>query len=273
MEGEEGYTALQFDGSTKPENEEGYTALQFDGSTKPENEEGYTALQCKGRTKPEDEEGFTALQLKGKREPENRCEDVLRADQQSPRVQTPALWIIVFLTVLLIQTVVGSSVWIFRLHRENRNLKMNLNQREECDSTNRSEGAYPTPSCPLEWQQHGGKCYYFPQKTDEKNWSASHEDCSSRGSCLAVIEDKAELHYLTSVLTNQVWLGLFITPVGRHWTWVNGSMLNENVFHVTGPADEDQCGAVHRGFLESSRCVNSLYWICQKEAEISRSRV
>ncbi|KAJ1122170.1 hypothetical protein NDU88_000674 [Pleurodeles waltl] len=58
---------------------------------------------------------------------------------------------------------------------------------------NKITAVHPTPSCPLHWEQHGRKCYYFPGKKDEKSWSASHEDCSSRSSRLVVIEDKAEL--------------------------------------------------------------------------------
>ncbi|XP_078510044.1 killer cell lectin-like receptor subfamily B member 1A [Lissotriton helveticus] len=137
-----------------------------------------------------------------------------------------------------------------------------------------SAGAHPMPSLPLNWQQHAGKCYYFPEKTDEKNWSLSHEDCSSRGSRLAVIEDKAELDYLTARLLNQAWIGLFNTPVGRRWTWVNGSTMNEHVFSVTGSADdEDRCGMVNSGSIVSSRCSNSFYWICQKEAESCSCKV
>ncbi|XP_078510054.1 uncharacterized protein LOC144769745 [Lissotriton helveticus] len=241
---EEGYSALQLKGRRKPEDEEGYTALQFQGRRKPEDEEGYTALQLKGRKttedeagytdlnfqgrrKPEEEEGYTAGQFKGKRKPEDRCEDVLRADAQDPRFQRPALWIIVSLSVLLVLAVTGSGIWIFNLHQEIGVLKMNQKQRDDCNCTNTSAGAHPTPCCPLYWEQRGRKCYYFPEKTAVKNWRESHEDCSSRGSRLVVIEDKDELVYLTSKLSNYVWIGLFKTPAGRHWTWVNGSALNE----------------------------------------------
>ncbi|KAJ1122077.1 hypothetical protein NDU88_000581 [Pleurodeles waltl] len=85
--------------------------------------------------------------------------------------------------------------------------------------------------------------------------------------CVHCVQD-----YIVSELNNQVWIGLFITPAGRPWTWVNGSSLNEHVFNITGPADEDLCGAVNRGSVTSSRCINSFYWICQKEVERCSSR-
>ncbi|XP_078507275.1 killer cell lectin-like receptor subfamily B member 1B allele A [Lissotriton helveticus] len=273
MEKEDGYTALQFKWRRNPEVEEGYTALQLKGRRTPEDEEGYTALQCYGRLKPEEEDGYTALQLKGRRKAEDRCEDVQRADAQSARFQRPALWIIVSLSVLLVLAVVGSGIWIFKLHKEIGVLTMNLKQRNDCDGTNKSALAHPTSSCPLHWHQRGRMCYYFPEITDEKDWSKSHEDCSSRGSRLVVIENKDELDYLVSKLTYTAWIGLFITPASRGWTWVNGSSLNDSVFGVRGPDDEDWCGVVVFGSIVSSRCINSLYWICQKEVETSCSRL
>ncbi|XP_078510040.1 killer cell lectin-like receptor subfamily B member 1A [Lissotriton helveticus] len=238
-----------------------------------EDQEGYTALQLKGR-KPEDEEGYTALQFIGRRKPEDRREDVLRADSQVPRFQRSALWIFVALALLLVLALVGCGVWVFRLHQKNGVLMATLKQRGEWNASVSCAGAHPAPSCPLHWQQHGRKCYYFPEIRDEKNWSASHEDCSSRGSRLVVIEDKAELDYLTSKLTNYVWIGLFCTPAGRRWTWVNGSTLNENVLPVTtvtGYAGADWRGSFRRGSIESNPCANGLHWICQKEARVSCS--
>ncbi|XP_078507270.1 killer cell lectin-like receptor subfamily B member 1A isoform X2 [Lissotriton helveticus] len=223
----------------------------------------------------EDEEGYTALQFQRRRNPEDRCEDVPRADPQAPHSQIPARWIIVLLmvlVVLLVLAVIGSGFWNFKLQQENRDLRMSLKQRDTCDDTNKS-GADPMPSLPLKWQQRGRKCYYFPVRTDVKNWNASQKDCSSRGSHLVVIEDKAELDYLTSELTNQAWIGLFITPARRGWTWVNGSTLNEHVFNVTGSADVDWCGVVNSGSILSTRCINSFYWICQKEVENCNSGV
>ncbi|XP_078510043.1 killer cell lectin-like receptor subfamily B member 1 [Lissotriton helveticus] len=272
-EDEEGYTALQLKGRRKPEDEEGYTALQLKGQRKPEDEEGYTALQVKGQWKPEDEEGYTALQFKGRRKTKDGCEDVQRADPQAPLFQRPALWIIVLLTVLLVLAVVGSGVWIFKLHQEIGDLKMLLKQRDKCKYPNKHAGTHPTPSCPLKWHQHGEKCYYFSEKTYKKSWNESHEDCSSRSSHLVVIEEKAELDYLSAKQTNQAWIGLLSVPVGGHWTWIGGPTLNETVFPVTGPADGGRCGAMNSGSIESSRCITSLSWICQKEPVSCSSRV
>ncbi|XP_078511728.1 killer cell lectin-like receptor subfamily B member 1A [Lissotriton helveticus] len=79
--------------------------------------------------------------------------------------------------------------------------------------------------------------------------------------------------YLESKLTYTAWIGLFITTASRGWTWVNGSSLNDNVFRVFGPAYGYRCGRVISGSIESSLCFHSFYWICQKDAETSCSRV
>ncbi|XP_069058024.1 killer cell lectin-like receptor subfamily B member 1B allele A [Pleurodeles waltl] len=187
-----------------------------------------------------------------------------RSDSQCPHWHRRTLWISGTLNIIAVLAFVGCGVWVFRSHQKSSAV--------ECKWNNSSAGAQPAPSCPLDWQLHGRKCYYFSAKTDRKNWSTSHEDCSSRSSHLVVIEDKAELDYFTRKRVNQAWIGVFITPAGKRWTWVNGSTLNENVFRVTGAADGDWCGTAQRGSVVSSRCVNALNWICQKQAEVSSSR-
>ncbi|XP_069099028.1 killer cell lectin-like receptor subfamily B member 1B allele A isoform X2 [Pleurodeles waltl] len=188
-----------------------------------------------------------------------------RCDSHCPSWHRRTLWISGGLHIIAVLAVAIFGVWVFRLNQKITGHECNLNN---------TSGAYRTPSCPLHWELQGRKCYYYPGASDQKNWSASHEACSSRGSRLAVIEDKAELDYLTSKLTNHAWIGLFVTPVGGHWTWVNGSTLKSHVFRVTGSAGGDQCGAVTTdSAIESSRCINGFYWICQREAEISSSRV
>ncbi|XP_069058027.1 killer cell lectin-like receptor subfamily F member 1 [Pleurodeles waltl] len=119
--------------------------------------------------------------------------------------------------------------------------------------------------CPGEWLMHGGKCYYF--SSELKNWTKSHEYCSSSDSHLAVIKDKAELDFLSSKIYKYHWIGFFNTAPGRCWTWVNGSALNETLFTVRGSAEGDRCGSIKITNLESSACINELRWICEKHAE------
>ncbi|XP_069058020.1 killer cell lectin-like receptor subfamily B member 1B allele A isoform X2 [Pleurodeles waltl] len=187
-----------------------------------------------------------------------------RCDSHCPSWHRRTLWISGGVHIIAVLAVAIFGVWVFRLNQKITGHECNLNNKS---------GAYRTPSCPLHWELQGRKCYYYPGASDLKNWSASHEDCSARDSRLAVIEDKAELIYLTSKLTNQAWIGLFITPAGGRWTWVNGSTLNANVFRVTGPADGDRCGTVQSSSIVSGRCITSFYWICQRKAEISSSWV
>ncbi|XP_069505921.1 killer cell lectin-like receptor subfamily B member 1B allele C [Ambystoma mexicanum] len=115
------------------------------------------------------------------------------------------------------------------------------------------------------------KCYYFAKSPNAKNWSASHEDCSSRDSRLLVIQDQAELVSLAQHLKFYAWIGLFNAIPGRRWTWVNGSILNETLFTVSGSSDGGSCVKMKSTTLESDNCLNTRPWICQKDAESPRS--
>ncbi|KAG6922715.1 killer cell lectin like receptor F1 [Chelydra serpentina] len=65
---------------------------------------------------------------------------------------------------------------------------------------------------------------------------------------------------------NQMWIGLNITSPGRKWTWVDGSPLNQTLFTVSGPAEENSCAAVKTNQIQSEICNTDYKWICQKEA-------
>ncbi|XP_069057665.1 killer cell lectin-like receptor subfamily B member 1 [Pleurodeles waltl] len=111
-----------------------------------------------------------------------------RSDSQCPQWHRRILWVSGALLIIAVLVFIGSGVWAAHgLHK-----KSAVKECKWKNSTGNS-AVHPTPSCPLHWEQHGRKCYYFPGKKDEKSWSASHEDCSSRSSRLVVIEDKAEL--------------------------------------------------------------------------------
>ncbi|XP_069505920.1 killer cell lectin-like receptor subfamily F member 1 [Ambystoma mexicanum] len=149
---------------------------------------------------------------------------------------------------------------VFRLHQEKH--QMNPRFEQDCNTTS-SPGSEMTMHS-TGWQLFGGKCYYFSKLP--KTWSESHEYCSARGSRLPVIQDKAQLDFLTSNLYKYSWIGLFNKVPGGRWTWVNGSTLNEKLFPVTGSSEGDRCGTVKNNFLESTPCRNQRWWICQKDA-------
>ncbi|XP_078506517.1 killer cell lectin-like receptor subfamily B member 1B allele B [Lissotriton helveticus] len=140
--------------------------------------------------------------------------------------------------------------------------------RTEVKNTSGIDCATPPgsePSCPTEWHQHGRKCYFFSNQL--RNWSASHEDCSTRGSRLAVIEDKAELEldFMKPQVKATTWIGLFNTTPGRRWTWVNGSAYMENTLQVLKREAEESCGTVRASVIGYDSCNAEWRWICQKD--------
>uniref|UniRef100_A0A8C3XQ77 C-type lectin domain-containing protein n=2 Tax=Chelydra serpentina TaxID=8475 RepID=A0A8C3XQ77_CHESE len=120
--------------------------------------------------------------------------------------------------------------------------------------------------CPRHWVPHRDKCYWLSQES--KYWSRGRDDCSRRGSHLLVIQDWEVMEFIQNITRdqNQMWIGLNITSPGRKWTWVDGSPLNQTLFTVSGPAEENSCAAVKTNQIQSEICNTDYKWICQKEA-------
>ncbi|XP_026516678.1 killer cell lectin-like receptor subfamily F member 1 [Terrapene carolina triunguis] len=120
--------------------------------------------------------------------------------------------------------------------------------------------------CPRHWAPYRDKCYWFSEENEY--WSRGRDDCSWRGSHLLVIQDQEELEFTQNLTGNQnpVWIGLNITSQRKNWTWVDGSPLNQTLFTVSGPAEENSCAAVKKNQIKSEICNTHYKWICQKEA-------
>ncbi|XP_069058012.1 killer cell lectin-like receptor subfamily B member 1B allele C [Pleurodeles waltl] len=181
------------------EGEEGYTALQFKGRRKPLDEEEYSSLQVNRRSKPEDEDGYTAMHYHNRRKPEDIHEDVLTGNTKTSHWLRRLLFISGALNVLLLLSGILLGVLVLKYSQkvaalspasdkqcENRTL---FNQ-ETADWTGAGPGC---ERCPKDWLLHGKICYYFSKDKEVKTWSWSHEDCSSRSSRMLVIKDQAEL--------------------------------------------------------------------------------
>ncbi|XP_074975692.1 killer cell lectin-like receptor subfamily B member 1B allele A [Caretta caretta] len=119
--------------------------------------------------------------------------------------------------------------------------------------------------CPRHWVPHRDKCYRLSE--ENQYWSRGRDDCARRGSHLLVIQDREELEFIQNIPGNQnpVWIGLNITSPGRKWTWVDDSPLNQTLFTVSGPAEENSCAAVKKNRIQSEICTTDYKWICQKE--------
>ncbi|KAM9119652.1 killer cell lectin-like receptor subfamily F member 1 isoform 2-T2 [Pangshura tecta] len=140
-------------------------------------------------------------------------------------------------------------------------LKQNL-----CGIENSSADGSRCKLCPRHWVPHMDKCYWLSK--ENQYWSWGRDDCSRRGSHLLVIQNQEELEFTQNLTGNQipVWIGLNITSPGTKWTWVDGSPLNQKLFTVSGPEEENSCAAVRKSQIKSEICNTQYKWICQKEA-------
>uniref|UniRef100_K7F399 C-type lectin domain-containing protein n=1 Tax=Pelodiscus sinensis TaxID=13735 RepID=K7F399_PELSI len=118
--------------------------------------------------------------------------------------------------------------------------------------------------CPRHWVPHRDKCYWLSDGS--KYWSRGRDDCSRKRSRLLVIQDWKEMAFIQNIRRDQnpVWIGLNITSPGSNWTWVDGSLLNQTLFTVSGPAEENSCAAIENNQIQSEICNTDFKWICQK---------
>ncbi|XP_065272298.1 killer cell lectin-like receptor subfamily B member 1B allele C [Emys orbicularis] len=120
--------------------------------------------------------------------------------------------------------------------------------------------------CPKDWLLHGDKCYWV--STAIKGWEWSRDDCLMKRAQLLVIDDREEMASIWNITRDQhqVWIGLNIPSPGRTWTWQDGSPLNQTLFPVLDPKQENNCASVKKNKIQSEICQTELKWICQKAA-------
>uniref|UniRef100_A0A8C3XNL0 C-type lectin domain-containing protein n=1 Tax=Chelydra serpentina TaxID=8475 RepID=A0A8C3XNL0_CHESE len=122
--------------------------------------------------------------------------------------------------------------------------------------------------CPKDWLLYGDKCYWFSKAI--KGWEQSRDDCLMKRAQLLVMDDREELTFIQNITQDQhqVWIGLNVTSPGRTWTWQDGSPLNQTLFPVLDPAQENNCASVKKNKIHSEICQTDLKWICQKAAVV-----
>ncbi|XP_065419948.1 killer cell lectin-like receptor subfamily F member 1 [Chrysemys picta bellii] len=83
--------------------------------------------------------------------------------------------------------------------------------------------------CPMDWLSHRGKCYWFSK--GNKDWNGSRDDCPRKRSHILVIQDQDEMEFIQNITQGKypVWIGLNVTSPEEKWTWVDGSILNQNL--------------------------------------------
>ncbi|XP_067468353.1 CD209 antigen-like protein E [Thunnus thynnus] len=88
--------------------------------------------------------------------------------------------------------------------------------------------------CDEDWEQHGGKCYYF--SIIISSWEESRRYCQSQGGDLVKIDSRDEQIFLTKELSDKMnyhedrfWIGLTDSKKEGEWFWVDDSPLNTSL--------------------------------------------
>lgn len=133
--------------------------------------------------------------------------------------------------------------------------------------------------CQEDWVFYKDSCYF--QSSVKKKWQLAEDNCIQKGSHLAVVNDMAELDFLSSIVktSNSYWIGL-VEKEKEKWSWVDGTDFDatEHLWDEGQPDDWDvrlngeDCGQLHaRITLERRRmwndadCTLAYPYICESK--------
>ncbi|XP_016122056.1 asialoglycoprotein receptor-like 1, partial [Sinocyclocheilus grahami] len=134
-----------------------------------------------------------------------------------------------------------------------------------------------TGPCQEDWVFYEDSCYF--QSSSKKSWQIAEKNCVEKGSHLVVVNDLAELDFLSSIvkLSESYWIGLVEKEEGQ-WSWVDGTDYSTTEHHwdVGQPDDWDvrvngeDCGQLHaritvdrRRLWNDADCTISFPYICE----------
>ncbi|NXK04985.1 KLRBF protein, partial [Herpetotheres cachinnans] len=126
--------------------------------------------------------------------------------------------------------------------------------------------------CPQCWEKNGKKYYFFSQKQEITDWNASRKECTDMDSDLVIIENKEELHYLTSRSKGHYYLlGLRYNESEKKWKWINNVEHSEDMFIIRGDFTDYFCTVIGHGKVETAHCSGSSTTqnMCEKAANMA----
>ncbi|KAM4030957.1 C-type lectin domain family 2 member A-like isoform 2-T2 [Anomaloglossus baeobatrachus] len=116
--------------------------------------------------------------------------------------------------------------------------------------------------CDDDWIQNRGKCYYFSNESD--TWRNSEKFCNSHNSSLAIIDSKVELNFLFRYKgKGDHWIGIRRTDDNMAWTWTNGTLYNESLFHIESNKNDGKVFLNNNSVKSQDGFIISKY-ICTK---------
>ncbi|XP_073674893.1 C-type lectin domain family 4 member E-like [Garra rufa] len=133
--------------------------------------------------------------------------------------------------------------------------------------------------CEEDWLFYKDSCYFH--SSTKKNWQMAEKNCVEKESHLVVVNDLAELDFLSSIvkMVDSYWIGLVEKEEGK-WSWVDGTDFSTTEQHWdAGQPDNwdfrvngEDCGQLHARFTLGRRrlwndadCTLSYPYICESK--------
>ncbi|XP_054668870.1 C-type lectin domain family 5 member A-like isoform X2 [Grus americana] len=126
--------------------------------------------------------------------------------------------------------------------------------------------------CPQHWQKNEGRCYFFSEKMEKKDWNASRNICTKMKSDLVIIDNEEELKYLQSQSEGHYYLlGLIRSKRENTWKWSNNVEHNTSMFNIEGDTTYYSCAVIGYGKVQTASCDGSITTqnMCEKAADVS----
>ncbi|KAL3043477.1 hypothetical protein OYC64_003358 [Pagothenia borchgrevinki] len=105
----------------------------------------------------------------------------------------------------------------------------------KCPEVNRDS----CTKCPIGWEPHGGKCYYF--SINKATWTSSRDECRRKAGCLVKIESREEQEFLEQKVRDKMtadedkfWIGLTDSETEGTWLWTDESALDDSLKFWSG---------------------------------------
>ncbi|EDV22147.1 uncharacterized protein TRIADDRAFT_59347 [Trichoplax adhaerens] len=128
-------------------------------------------------------------------------------------------------------------------------------------------------SCPVNWLQIGGNCYYSPA-TNFSSWSNAFAYCISMNATLAIIRDKSEFNFVESIVLStgkSLWVALKSNSSGLKWF---GKDEYQTYPHLRAVDICMVAGVIHSTIhWRLQKCLNNrhFYPLCMQDARAQAS--
>jgi len=130
-------------------------------------------------------------------------------------------------------------------------------------------------------KSYNNHIYYFCSGGTAKNWANSKSFCENLGASLVTINNQAENNFITSVISQDYWIGYTQgnnDDDGASWYWSDGSSVdaepnweseepnNTCVHRIVTCRRRENCAEIYgsNGKWNDSDCEDSLAFICEK---------